>query len=96
MAVTMEQSGPSAAATPRKPRKLPLRVYDVSNMEEPAVPKQSPKKQKTKVTELKAKPASEGKETLRKTLGISKEEARKLAKHHMSMASKLMEDTDEE
>jgi hypothetical protein len=67
-----------------------VRIYDVSNTEEPAVPKQSPKKQKTKATEPKAK------ETLRQNLGISKEEARKLAKHYMSMASKLMEDTDEE
>jgi hypothetical protein len=75
---------------------MPLHLYNMQDTEEAEVPKPSPKKQKTKPTEPKAKPTPTEKTTLRKTLGISKEEARKLAKHHMSMASKLMEDTDEE
>lgn len=75
---------------------MPSYLYDTPDTEEVEVPKPSSKKQKTKATEPKAKATPTEKTTLRKTLGISKEEARKLAKHHMSMASKLMEDTDEE
>lgn len=102
-AVTVEQSGSSVAQSPRTFRKNPWRHFEPDDME---APDQPPKKQKTKVTEPKAiqpkpmKPKAEpvwsGKVTLRKSLGISKEEARKLAKHHMSMATKLMEDSDEE
>jgi len=55
-----------------------------------------PKKQKTKATAPKEKPAPEGKMTLRKVLGISKEEARKYAKYHSNMASRYLEDSDEE
>jgi hypothetical protein len=94
----VEQSNSSAAQSPRKSRKKPWRHFDPDDTE---APEQSPKKQKTKATEPKpTKPKAEavsgGKVTLRKSLGISKDEARKLAKHHMSMATKLMEDSDEE
>lgn len=102
-AVTVEQSGSSAG---RKSKRMPYYFYDKEDseeQEEPDMPKPTPKKQKTKdteqktkATERKAKPVSGGKVTLRQTLGISRDEARKLAKHHMNMATKLMEDTDEE
>lgn len=112
-AVTVEQSGLSAAQSPRKFRKQPWRHFENDDTE---APDQSTKKQKTKDTEpkatqpkattLKAKklkptnPEAEAvphrKVTLRKSLGVSKEEALKLAKYHMSIATKLMEDSDEE
>ena len=94
-----KQSGSLAAQLPRKPRKMPSYLSD-EDTEESELPRPSPKKQKTKAeskrTEQKVKPVPKEKTTVRKTLGISKEEARKLAKHHMNMASKLMEDSDEE
>ena len=94
----MEQSNSSAAQSPRKSRKIPRCHFDPDDTE---VLEQSPKKQKTKAiepkpTKPKAEAVSGGKVTLRKSLGILKDEARKLAKHHMSMATKLMEDSDEE
>ena len=93
----MEPSSSSTAQSPRKSRKAPPRYFDPEDMEAP----ESSKKQKTKATEAKptkpkSAPVSSEKVTLRKSLGISKEEARKLAKHHMSVATKLMEDSDEE
>jgi len=63
----------------------------------PTKPKPTaPKLTEPKPTKPEAVPVSSGKLTLRKSLGVSKEEARKLAKHYMSMAAKLMEDSDEE
>jgi hypothetical protein len=96
MTVTAEQSGSSAAQSSRKPRKTPSCFFEMQDTEESEVPKQSPKKQKTKAAAPKVKPVSHEKVTLRKSLGISKEEAWKLAKHHMSMVTKLLEDSDEE
>ena len=61
--------------------------------EESEVLRPPPKKQKTKATS-KVKPVA--KETLRRYLGISKEEAGKRAKYHMNMMTRYMEDTDEE
>ena len=60
-----------------------------------------PKPMKLKAVEqkpikLNAEPVLTRKVTLRKFLGVSKEEALKMAKQYMSMATKLMEDTDEE
>ena len=68
----------------------------------PTEPKAAePKPTKLKAAERKptkpnAEPVPTGKVTLRKFLGVSKEEALKMAKQYMSMATKLMEDTDEE
>ena len=70
--------------------------------EESEVLRPPPKKQKTKATgpeqELKVKSKAKpvAKETLRRYLGISKEEAGKRAKYHMNMMTRYMEDTDEE
>jgi hypothetical protein len=90
-AVTEEQSSSPTTPLARKPGRVLFEPQEESQVSKP-----SPKKQKTKATEPKAGPVIKEKTTLRKFLGISKEEARKQAKYHMSMASKLIEDSDEE
>lgn len=84
-----------AEPTPSKKRRPPHTFYD-SVTEPVASPKKEKEKGKGKAKENPAASSSSTGETpsLRKALGLSKVEARKMALHHMGIAQQLMREAD--